>query len=70
MTPSGARVTVHFDSDIVQIAETLLLVAPTPDFAAGVVALANALGAATPQMAHIIGQRWQFWAAVPAVVQS
>lgn len=59
MTPSTARVTVHFDSDVIQIAETLLLIAPSREFAAGVVALANALGAATPRMMQILDQHHQ-----------
>lgn len=53
--------TAHTADDAQIIAKTLIMIAPSEEFAAGVVALAHALNAASPDMLQIIAQRWQYW---------
>lgn len=56
-----------FPNEIEQTATALLLVGPSRDFAAGVAALASAMGAATPAMVEIIKARWPEWTAIEVV---
>ncbi len=53
-----------FPQEITQTATTLLMVGPSREFAAGVVAMASAMDAATPAMLDIIKQRWPEWAII------
>ncbi|MBU1743235.1 MAG: hypothetical protein KKC37_17000 [Proteobacteria bacterium] len=53
-----------FTQEIAQTATTLLMVGPSRDFAAGVVAMASAMGAATPAMVEIIKSRWPEWTVI------
>lgn len=55
------RSTAHTVDDVMLIAKTLIMIAPSADFAAGIAALANAQNAADLEMVELIRQRWQYW---------
>ena len=57
MTRSNA----HTVDDIALTAQTLVMIAPSREFAAGVAALAHALNASDYKMRELILDRFQFW---------
>ena len=52
----------HTSDDIKLTAKTLIMIAPSREFAAGVAALAYALNASDYEMRELILDRFQFWA--------